>query len=57
MLSSPARYYQKPRLEKEFLKSCESCLRKSQFSTLTDINTGFGGPWDRLGIFFVTASS
>jgi len=28
-------------------------LRKSQFSTLTYLNPGFGGPWDMLGIFFV----
>ena len=38
---------------KEFLKSCESFLRKSQFSTLTYLNPGFGGPWDMLEIFFV----
>ena len=38
---------------KEFLKSCESFLRKSQFSTLTYLNPGFGGPWDISGIFFV----
>ena len=38
---------------KELLKSCESFLRKSQFSTLTDLNPGFGGPLDMLGIFFV----
>jgi hypothetical protein len=25
----------------------------SQFSTLTDLNPGFGGPWDILGIFSV----
>ena len=28
-------------------------MRKSQFSTLTDLNPGFGGPWDMLEIFFV----
>ena len=28
-------------------------MRKTQFSTLTDLNPGFGGPWDMLGIFFV----
>ena len=38
---------------KEFLKSCESFLRKSQSSSLTDLNPGFGGPWDMLAIFFV----
>ena len=38
---------------KEFLKSCESFLRKSQFSKLRYLNSGFGGPWDMLGIFFV----
>ena len=35
------------------MKSCESFLRKTQFSTLTDLNPGFGGSWDMLGIFFV----
>ena len=29
---------------KEFLKSCESFLRKSQFSTLTNLNPGIGDP-------------
>ena len=38
---------------KEFLKSCESFLRKSQFSTLNYLNPRFGGSWDMLGIFFV----
>ena len=38
---------------KEFLKSCESFLRKSQFSKMRYLNPGFGGPWDMLGIFFV----
>ena len=38
---------------KEFLKSCESFLRKSQFSKLRYLNPGFGRPWDMLGIFFV----
>ena len=28
-------------------------MRKSQFSTLTNLNPGFGRPWDMLGIFFV----
>ena len=37
----------------EFLKSCESFLRKSQFSKMRYLNPGFGGPWDMLGIFFV----
>ena len=35
------------------MKSCESFLRKSQFCTLTDLNPGFGGPLDMLGIFLV----
>ena len=35
-------------LAKEFLKSCVSFLRKSQFSTLTDLNPVFGIPWDIL---------
>ena len=39
--------------KKEFLKSCESFLRKSQFSKMRYLNPGFGGPWDMLGIFFV----
>ena len=38
---------------KEYLNPYESFLRKSQFSTLTDLNHGFGGPWDMLRIFFV----
>ena len=37
------------------MKSCESFLRKLQFSTLIDQNAGFGGPWDMLAIFFVNA--
>ena len=37
----------------EILKSCESFLRKSQFSTLTDLNPGFGRLWDMLGIYFI----
>ena len=28
-------------------------MRKSQFSTLTDLNPEFGGPLDMPGIFFV----
>ena len=36
---------------KEFLKCCESFLRKSSVCTLTDLNPGFGGPWDILWIF------
>ena len=38
---------------KEFLKFCKSFLRKSQLSTLTNLNPGFGGPWDILGIFIM----
>ena len=30
-------------------------MRKSQFSILTDLNPGFGRPWDMLAIFFVNA--
>ena len=37
---------------KEFLKSCESFLRKFQFSTLTDLNHGFGKPWEMVWKFF-----
>ena len=33
---------------KEFLKSCESFLRKSQFSKMRYLNPRFGGPWDML---------
>ena len=40
-------------LKKGFLKSCESFLRKSQVSTLTDLNPGFRGLWDMLAIIFV----
>ena len=36
---------------KEFLKSSESFLKKYQFSTLADLNPGFGGTWDMLGIY------
>ena len=36
---------------KEFLKCCESFLRKSSVCTLTYLNPGFGGPWDMLWIF------
>ena len=41
---------------KEFLKSCESFLRKSQFCTLTDLNPGFGVHWDMLEIFLINDS-
>ena len=27
-------------------------MKKSQFSTFTDINPGFGGPWDMIGVTF-----
>ena len=37
----------------ELLKFWEVFLRKSQFSTLTNLNPGFGGHWDMLGIFLV----
>ena len=38
---------------KEFLKSCESFLRKSPFCTFFCINPGFGEPWDKIWIFFL----
>ena len=41
---------------KYFLKSFESFLRKPQFLTLNDLNSGFGGPWDMLGIFLVNVN-
>ena len=31
----------------EFLRYCVSFLRKSSVSTLTDLNPGFGRPWDK----------
>ena len=31
--------------------SCESFVKKSQFSTLTDLNPGFDGPLNMLAIF------
>ena len=39
---------------KEFLKSCESFLKKSQFFTFTliDLNPGFGRPWLILKVVF-----
>ena len=41
---------------KEVLKSCEPFWRKSQFSTLTYLNLGFGGPWHLFAIFFVNVN-
>ena len=39
---------------KEYLKSCESFLRKSQFSTFkSDLDPGFVGPSEMLAIFLV----
>ena len=35
------------------MKSCESFLRKVSVRTLTDLNPGFGRPWNKLQIFFV----
>ena len=55
MLSSLGRNSQEPKL-KRILKSCESFLRKSLFSTLTCLNPGFGRPWDMLDIFFVNVN-
>ena len=42
LLSSLTRYsYLGAQIEKKFLRSCKSFVRKSQFSTLTDLNPGF----------------
>ena len=41
---------------KEFLKSCESFLRKVSVYTFTDLNPGFDGPWKKLWIFFVNGT-
>ena len=41
---------------KEFLKSCESFLRKVSVCTLTDLYPGFDGPWKKLWIFFVNGT-
>ena len=38
---------------KEFLRSCESFLKKVSICTLTDLNPGFGGPWNKLQIILV----
>ena len=35
------------------MKSCESFLTKSQFANFTDLNPGFGRPWDMLEIFWL----
>ena len=40
--------------EKNF-NSRESFFRKSPFCTFSCINPGFGGPWDKLWIFFLVA--
>ena len=40
--------------EKNF-NSRESFFRKSPFCTFSWINPGFGGPWDKLWIFFLVA--
>ena len=42
---------------KEFLRSCESFLKKVSICTLTDLNPGFGGPWKKLWKFFVNGTS
>ena len=36
----------------EFSKCWEAFLRKSSVCTLTDLNPGFGKPWDILWLFF-----
>ena len=41
---------------KEFLRSCESFLKKVSICTLTDLNPGFDGPWKKLWIFFVNGT-
>ena len=41
---------------KEFLKSRESFLKKVPICTLTDLNTGFGGPWNKLQIILVNGT-
>ena len=37
---------------KEFSNCCKSFLRKSSVCNLTDLNPGFGKPWDMLWLFF-----
>ena len=41
---------------KEFLKSRESFLKKVPICTLTDLNTRFGGPWNKLQIILVNGT-
>ena len=41
---------------KKFLKSRESFLKKVPICTLTDLNTGFGGPWNKLQIILVNGT-
>ena len=41
---------------KEFSKSRESFLKKVPICTLTDLNTGFGGPWNKLQIILVNGT-
>ena len=41
---------------KEFLRSCESFLKKVSICTLTDLNPGFGGPWNKLQIILVNGT-
>ena len=39
--------------QEKFFNSRESFFRKSPFCTFSWINPGFGGPWDKLWIFFL----
>ena len=41
---------------KEFLRSRESFLKKVSICTLTDLNPGFGGPWNKLQIILVNGT-
>ena len=41
---------------KEFLRSRESFLKKVPMCTLTDLNPGFGGPWNKLQIILVNGT-
>ena len=41
---------------KEFLRSRESFLKKVSICTLTDLNPGFGGPWNKLQIILVSGT-
>ena len=49
------REIQKNLKQEFFFNSCESFFRKSPFCTFSCINPGFGGPLDKLWIFFLVA--